>query len=863
MQKKRRTSLPAEEARLIPTREIILATLRAARKPMLREDLYEALGLADETDQSALERRLTAMLKDGILLDNRHGELGLADKMDLIAGMVIGHADGFGFVRPENGSEDLFLPPATMRRVLHGDRVLVSVTSVDPRGRREGLVVEILSRRSNRVVGRYLQEAGFGMVVPDDKRLVLDLRIPPQKSMKAKPGDVVVAEIVEWPDTHRLPFGHILRVLGPEVLPLQAVDLAIEAYDLPDEFPKDVLAAATKVAKLPTKKKLAEREDLRELPLVTIDGEDARDFDDALWAEKTRTGFRLIVAIADVASYVTPGDLIDVEARKRGTSVYFPRRVLPMLPEALSNGMCSLKPQEDRLCLCCELTIDHAGQTKKARFFKGLMRSARRLTYTQVWNAVGREDEAARESVAEVLPQLESLHALFLVMLQARMARGALDFDGQEVRFSFNEQGEVEAVAPFERNDAHRLVEECMIAANVAAARYLRKHKMPTLYRIHPGPAPSRYEEARIYMSELGIELPPHDELSTLALAGALQKAKTRPDRALLEAMMLRLQSLAVYHPECTGHFGLALQEYAHFTSPIRRYPDLMVHRAIHHLIDGGTAKTYGMPPGKMFELGQQTSLLERRADEAAREVDERIKCSWIAERVGQDFDGIVTAVTSFGAFIELLDTRISGLLHVTQLKQDYYHFDSRKHRLVGERNRGVVQLAQKLKVKVLKVDTAERKIDLALVGELPKLVLRDTASKPAVKKRGSYDPSHPWRKFRAKGSRLSMGRWWVRTCPDPCTLWHLWVRTCPDALRHSKPEQRSHMCEPTKARLGHVENSFGTTRLSAVALVGPDMSGRSSTISLSNCIQTKVRTCANPQQPTLFVCRKIWNQTR
>lgn len=752
MQKKRATARPAEDVRPIPTREIILATLRSARKPLMREDLYADLGLGDEADQQALERRLAAMLRDGILLENRHGELGLADKMDLVAGTVIGHADGFGFVRPDEGGEDLFLPPTAMRRVLHGDRVLASVTGEDQRGRREALVAEILSRRSARVVGRYLQEAGFGMVVPDDKRLALDLRIPPQKSMKAKPGDVVVAEIVEWPDTHRLPFGRVVKVLGAEVGPQQAVELAIEAYELPEAFSKEQLAEAEKLAKLPPKKKLAEREDLRELPLVTIDGEDARDFDDAVWVHETKAGFKLIVAIADVAHYVTPGSALDAEARRRGTSVYFPRKVLPMLPEALSNGMCSLKPAEDRLCLAVELTIDRAGITKKARFFKGLMRSARRLTYNQVWAALGRQDEAMREQLADVLPQLESLYSLYEVLLVARKARGALDFEGQEVRFSFDENGEVEAVAPFERNDAHRIIEECMIAANVASARFLRKNKIPTLYRIHPAPAPTRYEEARAYLGELGIDLPPHDRLSSGLLAEALRKASGRPEKALIEALLLRLQSLAVYHPECTGHFGLALQEYAHFTSPIRRYPDLLVHRAIHHLIEGGTAKTYSVPLGKMIELGQATSLLERRADEAAREVDERIKAAWIGERIGQEFEGIVTAVTSFGAFIELADTRISGLLHVTQLKQDYYHFDARKHRLVGERNRGVVQLAQKLKVKVLKVDQNERKVDFALVSELPRLVVRDAAPKPVVKKRGSYDPSHPWRKFRAKG---------------------------------------------------------------------------------------------------------------
>jgi len=488
---------------------------------------------------------------------------------------------------------------------------------------------------------------------------------------------------------------------------------------------------AEKLAKPLRAKDWADREDLRSLPLVTIDGEDARDFDDAVYAERTPTGFRLFVAIADVASYVKPGSALDADARARGTSVYFPRRVLPMLPESLSNGMCSLKPDEDRYCLVAELLLDQQGQTKRSRFYRAVMRSQRRLTYAQVWNALSGRNPDAPSELGALWPHLQTLYALYQQMASARKQRGALDFEGQEIRFVFDEDGSVQMVTGYERNDAHRLIEECMIAANVAAARFLQKHKIPALYRVHAPPPMQRYEDARPYLESLGISLPPHETLSPLAFSQALKKAQGSAQRTLLEGLMLRLQSLAVYQSACTGHFGLALSSYGHFTSPIRRYPDLLVHRAIHHVLAGGKPATYDFSEAQMQELGKVCSALERRADEASREVDERLKMSWLAARLGQTFDGIVVSVASYGAFVEIVGTRVSGLLHVTQLPGDYYHFDAERHRLVGERTGAALQLGQSLKIKVLRVDENDRKADFGLHSELARLSARELSSSP------------------------------------------------------------------------------------------------------------------------------------
>ncbi len=702
-----------------PTAAQVLAHLEASGKLLKAEAVADELGYKSAEGIEAVRTLLEELVAQGRLLRNRRGGYGLADKMNLIAGSVIANSEGFGFLKPDEGGDDLYLPPYQMRQVLHGDRVLASIVGRDHRDRPEGAIVSILSRRAPRIVGRYLEEAGFGVVAPDDRRIHLDLLIPHGAEGTAKPGDVVVAEITEPPTLHRQPIAKIVRVLGEGAGSALAIDMAIETHSLPHDWPE---AVEKETAKVPDKVRPAQRkdrEDLRDLPLVTIDGEDARDFDDAVWCQPTRSGgFKLIVAIADVSSYVKPGMALDDEAQLRGTSVYFPQRVVPMLPEKLSNGICSLKPEVERLCLCCELRIDAKGETTRSRFFAGVMRSAARLTYTQVWQAIGQRRPEAMERVKAVLPQLEHLYALYQVLAKRRGERGALDFEGQEVRFDFDEEGAIAAIKPYERNDAHKLIEECMIAANVAAAKFLKRAKIPALYRVHARPPLHKYEVLSAFLGSIGFTLPDAAELAPADLAALLAKARKRPDRALIEAVILRSQSLAVYAPECEGHFGLALSAYAHFTSPIRRYPDLLVHRAIHHAIAGGKAADYFYTPVAMGELGRLTSTTERRAEEASREVDERLKCAYMERHVGDEFDGVVTGVASFGLFVDITELRVTGMLHVTQLPNDYYNFDARRHRLSGERLRLSFQLADRVRVKVLRVDTVERRIDFRLAGE-------------------------------------------------------------------------------------------------------------------------------------------------
>ncbi|MFO1493308.1 MAG: ribonuclease R [Lysobacterales bacterium] len=697
----------------------LLAFLQASARLMKAEEIADQLGFKSAEGIEATRSLLEDLVQQGRLLRNRRGGYGLAEKMDLIAGSVLANSEGFGFLRPDEGVGDIYLPPYQMRQVLHGDRALVSVVGRDRRDRPEGAIVSILSRRSPRIVGRYLEEAGFGVVAPDDQRIHQNLLIPQGKEAGAKPGDVVVAEIVEPPSAHRQPVAHIVRVLGEEVGTSLAIDMAIESHGLPHEWPEKVLREAAKIPEVVRPAQRKDREDLRELPLVTIDGEDARDLDDAVWCQRTRGGgYKLLVAIADVASYVKPGSALDDEAQKRGTSVYFPQRVVPMLPERLSNGICSLKPEVDRLCLVCEMRIDAQGETTRSRFFPAVMRSAARLTYTQVWQAVGERREDVRAQVAKVLPELESLYALYQLLARRRGERGALDFEGQEVRFSFDEQGQIDAVRPYQRNDAHRLIEECMIAANVAAAKFLKRSKIPTLYRVHPRPPIHKYEELQEFMASVGMPIPAYEDLQPEDLMGILRRAKSRPDAALIEAVVLRAQSLAVYAPDCDGHFGLALSAYGHFTSPIRRYPDLLIHRAIYHALAKGKPADYLYSPAQMGELGRHCSANERRADEASRDVAERLKCAYMERHIGDEFDGVVTGVAAFGLFVEIAETRITGMVHVTQLPNDYYHFDQSRRRLVGERLRLAFQLADRVRIKVLRVDALERRIDFRLAGE-------------------------------------------------------------------------------------------------------------------------------------------------
>ncbi len=706
----------ARYERPIPSREAILLLLDGHAAPMTEEAIAAALQLDDAVRQAALAKRLAAMLRDGQLLLNRRGGYAPARKLDLIAGQIIANAEGFGFLRADSGGDDLYLAPLEMRKVLHGDRVLASVVGVDRRGRRQGAIVEILQRRNPRLVGRVARARGIVTVLPDDKRLHQPVLIPAGQDLAARDGQIVIAEITDAPDGVRGPIGRVVESLGEKLTPSLIVRMAIAAHDLPQHW-SDAVRAETAATPLQVDAGLhADREDLRALPLVTIDGEDARDFDDAVHVRPLGDGgFRLWVAIADVAYYVPVGSVLDGEAEARGTSVYFPGFVVPMLPEVLSNGICSLKPEVDRLALVCEMRIDARGQVMRARFAHAVIRSHARLTYTQVWQALSGEP-AARKALGALWPAIADLHALYRVLAAARAARGAIEFDSPEMHFRLDAAGEVQALGAYERNDAHRLIEECMIAANVQAARYLARRRLPVLYRVHERPPQEKYADLLEFLREFKLRLPAWDAVTPQDFRQLLARVGERPEALLLQSVLLRAQSLAVYQAQNGGHFGLALDAYTHFTSPIRRYPDLLVHRAIGHALAGGTPAGYAYTPEAMTALAQHCSRRERVADEAEREVDERYQCAFMERHVGARYAGVVTGVTSFGLFVQMIETRISGLVHVTQLPADYYHFDAQRRLLQGERTRRAYRLGDPVQVQVLRASLEDRKVDLRLL---------------------------------------------------------------------------------------------------------------------------------------------------
>ena len=710
----------------IPSREYILEKLTAKGSPASFTQIAALLKLSDEQDLEALRRRLRAMERDAQLIANRHGDYGLTRKMDLIAGRVVGHPDGFGFLVPDDGGDDLFLSPKQMRSLLHGDRALASVIGIDRRGRREGALVEVLERANQRIVGRYHMEHGLSFVIPSNTRINQDIAIPPEHRGGATLSQIVEVEIIEQPNPRSQPIGRITAVLGDHMAPGMEIDIAIRSHDLPYEWPDAVeREVAVLSGEVPEAAKQG-REDIRELPLVTIDGEDARDFDDAVYCEPHGKGWRLIVAIADVSSYVLPGTALENEARLRGTSVYFPGRVIPMLPEVLSNGLCSINPSVDRLCLACELSISATGEVRNYRFFEGVMRSWARLTYNEVAAAVVARETKVRTNLKKVLPHLEDLHALYKVLRKQRDKRGAIDFDTTETKIVFGRDRKIERIVPLERNDAHRMIEEYMVAANVAAAEFLLEHKIPALYRIHAGPSAEKLADLRTFLAELGLSLGGGEQPQPKHYAKLLDGVRERPDARLIQTVLLRSLSQAVYSPDNSGHFGLAYEAYTHFTSPIRRFPDLLVHRAIRHLLARKRPAGFVHTHADMVNAGDYCSMTERRADEATRDAVDWLKCEYMQDKVGETFAGLITGVTSFGLFVELRDVYVEGLLHITALGKDYYHFNPVKRHLVGERTKTVYRLADPISVKVVRVDLDERKIDFELV----------EAATPAKKKR-------------------------------------------------------------------------------------------------------------------------------
>lgn len=700
----------------IPSREYIIMALVECGRPLSLSDIAELLHLTTEEDLEALRRRLKAMERDGQAIRNRRNEYGLAKKMDLVRGRVIAHPDGFGFVVPDEDKEkgDVFLSEQHMRSLMHGDRVLVNIIGLDYRGRREGTLVEILNRGTQQVVGKYSVKQNVAFIEPDNRRFSQRILIAETPKFPIKSGQMVVVEITEYPTKSEPAFGKVVEVLGERKSAGMEVDIAIRTFGLHNHWSEEVLNEINQLKTEVPDEMEADRRDLRTIPFVTIDGEDARDFDDAVYCEPRGRGWTLRVAIADVAHYVKQNTVLDVEAKDRGNSVYFANRVIPMLPEVLSNGLCSLKPQVNRLCLVCEMAIDMYGRTRKTEFYPAMIRSAARLTYTEVAHVL--ETETTEFAHPELIPPLKNLYALYQLLHKRRKKRGAIEFETVETKILFDGAGKVEKIVGVTRNEAHKLIEEMMLAANVATAEWLQAHEIPTLYRIHEGPTPEKLTDLRAFLNRLALQLGGRKTPEAKHYAKLLETVQDRPDARLIQTVLLRSLKLAVYAVKNNGHFGLAYPAYVHFTSPIRRYPDLMVHRAIYHVLAKKSPEQFPYSVDEMQMLAENCSMTERRADEATREVMSRLKCQFMENKIGKVYSGLVTAVTSFGLFVELEGVFVEGLVHVTALWNDYYHFDPIGHRLCGEMTGTVYRLADKVKVKVMRVNVEEKKIDLELV---------------------------------------------------------------------------------------------------------------------------------------------------
>ena len=689
--------------------------LREAGRPLQLDELIELLDLTSPAARRRLQQEIEALIQSGEIVRNRRDELCLRERLPIVVGTVSGHRDGYGIVYPDDRSAPIILPYRQMREVMHGDRVAVRVSGKDQRGRIEGALVEVVERSTKEIVGRLYEEAQIYFVIPDNPRISHRVLIPRDRLADAAAGQVVLLKLIEAPSRTAQPLGHITRVLGEHAAPGMETDIAIHSHSLPFEFPPEAVKEAESFGHAVSAAQKRGREDIRDLPLVTIDGEDARDFDDAVWCEPIRGGWRLIVAIADVASYVAPDSALDREAQHRGTSVYFPNRVLPMLPEALSNGLCSLNPAVERLCLACEMKVDARGKVSRARFFEGLMRSSARLTYTKVAAYLANPTAPHEPQVTGAGEVLNNLHALFHALQAARAARGALDFDAPELKVHFGADGRIAALVEQPRNDAHRLIEECMIAANVEAARFLKKHRIPTLFRVHGQPEEEKLQTLRQFLNGFGIHLPLDRPLEPKDLGAVLQRVIANEEAHLIQTVVVRSLPQAVYQPENIGHFGLALPEYAHFTSPIRRYPDLMVHRGIRHVLRGGTADTFEWSPERVAELGQQCSITERRADEATRDAMSWLKCEYMQHRLGEEFDALITGVVDFGVFVQVKGLQVDGLVHVSSLGADYFSRDRSGFRIVGARSGRTFRLGDNLRVRLVNVVIDERKIDFEL----------------------------------------------------------------------------------------------------------------------------------------------------
>ena len=707
----------------VPSREFILQIIRKQNSPMSKEEIFKTLAIVNEEQQEAMRRRLRAMENDGQLVFTKRKCYALPEKLDLLKGMVIGHREGFGFLQVEGKKEDFFIPNVQMQKVMHGDYVLAQPNGFDRKGRPEVRIVRVLEANKKQIVGRFFIEQGIGYVMPDDSRITRDILIPDNARLGARMGQVVVVELHPRTAPFFQPIGKITEVLGDNMAKGMEVEIAIRKHDIPHSFPSAVEKQLKKWAEDVPEEAKRGRVDLRDLPLVTIDGEDARDFDDAVFCQKQGKGWKLWVAIDDVSYYVRPKSALDTEAYNRGNSVYFPNRVVPMLPEKLSNGLCSLNPQVDRLCMVCEMTISAKGKMTDYQFYEAVMNSHARLTYNKVAKIL-EKDTALCDRYASLVPHLQDLHEMYQALVKARQQRGAIEFETIESKFIFNALGRIERIEPVVRNDAHKIIEECMILANIASANFMEKHQEPALYRIHAVPGEEKLTAFRSFLAECGLSLSGGNKPTPTDYAQLLEQIKPRPDHELIQTMLLRSMSQAVYSADNIGHFGLALEEYAHFTSPIRRYPDLTLHRGIKYLLakqKGSKRKTtdtggYHYPLEEMDLFGAHCSSTERRADDATREVADWLKCEYMQDHVGEEFDGVISSVTGFGFFVRLNDLFIDGLVHISGLANDYYLFDMPKQRLIGENSGMIFRLGDPVKVRVEAVSLEQKQIDFSLI---------------------------------------------------------------------------------------------------------------------------------------------------
>ncbi len=699
-------------AKPIPSREFLIEYFDEAGCAVSKKHLIQAMGLKDEEQIEALRRRLKAMERDGQIMSNRRGQYALVKDLELVRGNIIGRPEGYGFLSPDDGSEDLYLSSYQMRRVFPHDVVLARISNIDYRGRKEGTIVEILERNTKHVVGHYREEGGVCFVEPEKKEIQQVVIIPREATMNAEEGEIVVTEIIAQPTFKRQATGKIIEILGKHMAPGLEIEVAIRSYELPYLWSENILQETATIPQTVTHEEASKRRDMRALSFVTIDGDDAKDFDDAVYCEKQGSGWKLYVAIADVSHYINTQMQLNREAFNRGNSVYFPDRVIPMLPEALSNGICSLKPNVDRLCMMCEMNVSSAGLLQDYQFYEATIRSQARLTYTQVAGMILEEQSMHKA----LFPLIKNLYQLYKKLAKQRLSRGALEFETIETQIIFGKNRKIKKIIPIERNEAHKLIEECMLLANVAAAEFLKTHQIPLLYRIHKIPDAEKLDNLRIFLHSVGLRLTGKASPKPIDYAKLINKIKDRPDRQIIQTTLLRSLRQAIYSPLNEGHFGLAYDHYCHFTSPIRRFPDILVHRGIKHILTGKAPEEFGYSEEELFLFAEHCSMTERRADDATRNVIDWLKCEYMLDKVGAIYEGVISEVTGFGIFVALKDVYVEGLVHVTALKNDYYHFDPISRSLLGKKTRTTYHLGDAVVIKVARVDLDQKQMDFDLV---------------------------------------------------------------------------------------------------------------------------------------------------